>query len=178
MLSLLSVWESSPVEPRVIATFTISATIRKNHVRLFAKQITCHGYALTDVHNSTVVTRLNYKASCITKHYWHHSLQTWKPIALRRNVLKCHLTNVGMKAALHWVFSVYVDSISWMIVTRFWAIRRKLIVCGHILIWTSFFFFVLEWGKLTPEVCPSTLDTLCIKPQTHKLYTKLLKLLF
>jgi len=42
------------------------------------------------------VTRLICKPSCITKHYPHNSLQTWKPTVLYRNVLEGHLTNAGL----------------------------------------------------------------------------------
>ena len=37
------------------------ATICEIHGRLFAKRITCHGYALMDIHKSMVVTHLTYK---------------------------------------------------------------------------------------------------------------------
>ena len=48
MVWLLLVWESVVVEPRVIATTTISANIRRSYVHLFVKRITCHDYVLTN----------------------------------------------------------------------------------------------------------------------------------
>jgi hypothetical protein len=53
MIWLLSVWVSFLLGQRGIATITISATTRNNHIRLFAKRLTCHGYAPTDILKKT-----------------------------------------------------------------------------------------------------------------------------
>jgi hypothetical protein len=83
------------------------ATVGKNQVHLLAKRIICHGHATRDVHSSTVIIALTYKASGVIEHYRRYSLQS-----LRRKMLKGHVIMWAWAAVLYEVFRGCVDIIT------------------------------------------------------------------
>jgi hypothetical protein len=143
---LLSVWESFPIDPLGNATCTISAAIRKIHIPLLAKRITCHGYALTGLHTSTVASHSSNRAHSIAQHYWHHSFLTSKPLALRRNTQQGHVTNVGVGSSSSIAFLVCVFVKSVERVNRLLDCTSKT-VSGHSLwlrMYNAFFFTLVS----------------------------------